>query len=75
MPLHGPRAVVLDLAHPRAVAVVRSLARGGIEVVGVDHRRDATGFYSRHLARLLRRGLRYAARPKVLPATMASPAG
>ena len=31
MDLAGPRALVLDLAHPRAVAVVRSLARAGVE--------------------------------------------
>lgn len=49
--LEGPRAIVLDLAHPRALAVVRSLARAGIEVIGVDHRAYATGLYSRHLAR------------------------
>jgi len=42
---------VLDLAHPRAVAVVRSLARAGVEVIGADHRPNATGFYSRYLAR------------------------
>jgi predicted ATP-grasp superfamily ATP-dependent carboligase len=46
----GPRAIVLDLAHPRAVAVVRSLARAGVEVLGVDHRPNATGFYSRCLS-------------------------
>ncbi|MGH0032024.1 MAG: hypothetical protein ACQGVC_19710 [Myxococcota bacterium] len=49
--LRTPRAIVLDLAHPRAVAVVRSLARSGIEVVGIDHRPNATGFYSKHLSR------------------------
>jgi predicted ATP-grasp superfamily ATP-dependent carboligase len=52
--LEGPRAIVLDLAHPRAVAVVRSLARAGVEVVGVDHRPNASGYYSKHLARRIR---------------------
>jgi len=46
-----PRALVLDLAHPRAVAVVQSLARLGVEVIGIDHRPFATGFVSRGLAR------------------------
>lgn len=49
--MRGPRAIVLDLAHPRAVAVVRSLARAGVEVLGVDHRPNATGFYSSYLSR------------------------
>jgi len=49
--LRGPRAIVLDVAHPRAVAVIRSLARAGVEVLGVDHRPNATGLYSKHLSR------------------------
>lgn len=61
-PRTHPRAIVLDVAHPRAVAVVRSLARAGIEVWGVDHRREATGFYSKYLSRrFLLDDARYAA--------------
>jgi predicted ATP-grasp superfamily ATP-dependent carboligase len=55
----GPRAIVLDLAHPRAVAVVRSLARAGVEVFGVDHRPDATGLFSRYLSRRFRLDARH----------------
>src|SRR5262245_33445799 len=47
----NPSAIVLDLAHPRAVAVVQSLGRLGVDVVGVDHRPTATGFASRYLTR------------------------
>lgn len=48
--LQGPRAIVLDVGHPRAVAVMRSLARAGVEVYGIDHRPTATGFYSKYLS-------------------------
>jgi D-aspartate ligase len=44
-----PRALVLGLEHPRAVAVVRSLGRRGIPVVGVDRDPNARGRGSRYL--------------------------
>ncbi|HEY7040345.1 MAG TPA: hypothetical protein VID28_15905 [Methylomirabilota bacterium] len=44
-----PRAVVLGLEHPRAVAVVRSLGRRGIAVVGVERDAAARGRRSRYL--------------------------
>ncbi len=42
-------AIVLGVEHPRAVAVVQSLGRMGVPVVGVDHDRTARGMYSRYL--------------------------
>jgi predicted ATP-grasp superfamily ATP-dependent carboligase len=44
-----PPAVVLGLEHPRAVAVVRSLGRRGITVVGVERDPGARGRGSRYL--------------------------
>ncbi|MCH8060978.1 MAG: hypothetical protein IH861_00580 [Chloroflexi bacterium] len=44
-----PRAIVLGIEHPRAVAVARSLGRAGITVDAVDHESSARGFYSRYL--------------------------
>lgn len=43
------RAIVLGVEHPRAVAVIQSLGRKGIPVIGVDHDPTALGFFSRHL--------------------------
>ena len=48
-----PRAVVLGLEHPRAVAVVRSLGRRGIPVVGVERDPAARGRRSRYLRRVV----------------------
>jgi predicted ATP-grasp superfamily ATP-dependent carboligase len=48
-----PRAVVLGLEHPRAVAVVRSLGRRGIPVVGVERDPAARGRGSRYLRRVV----------------------
>lgn len=48
------KAIVLGLNHPRSVAVVQSLGRAGIPVVGVDRSSTAAGFSSRYLcAKLL----------------------
>jgi len=43
------RAVILGLEHARSVAVVRSLGRAGIPVVGLDHLPYAPGFRSRYI--------------------------
>ena len=45
----GPRAIVLGIEHPRGVAVVQSLGRAGVPVIGVDHDATALGFFSRYL--------------------------
>jgi predicted ATP-grasp superfamily ATP-dependent carboligase len=44
---------VLGLEHPRGVAVVRSLGRGGIRVVGVERNPHASGLRSRYLHQIL----------------------
>src|SRR4029450_7773040 len=44
-----PRAIVLGVEHPRGVAVVRSLGRRGIPVVGVERDPYARGRGSRYL--------------------------
>ena len=50
-----PRAVVLGvLGHPRATAVVQSLGRAGIPVVGVDDVAAPHRFHSRYLAKKFR---------------------
>jgi predicted ATP-grasp superfamily ATP-dependent carboligase len=46
-----PRAIVLGIEHPRGVAVLRSLGRCGIVVVGVERKPDARGLGSRYLER------------------------
>lgn len=48
MPGAPLRALVLGVEHPRAIAVLRSLSKGGIEVWALDHRPTAPGFFSRH---------------------------
>ena len=45
-----PPAIVLGVEHPRAVAVVQSLGRLRVPVIGVDHDRSARGLYSRYLS-------------------------
>ena len=44
-----PRALVLGLEHPRAVAVVRSLGRRALTVVGVERDPGSRGLGSRYL--------------------------
>lgn len=44
-----PRAVILGLEHPRAVATITSLGQAGISVVGVDYRESPRAFASRYL--------------------------
>jgi D-aspartate ligase len=44
-----PRAVVLGVEHPRALAVLRSLGRAGVPIVGVDDDPTARGLHSRYL--------------------------
>ena len=44
-----PRAIVLGIEHPRGVAVVRSLGRRGVTVIGVERHADARGLGSRYL--------------------------
>ena len=53
-PRARPRAVVLGLEHPRAVAVVRSLGRRGIPVVGVERDPTARGRGSRYVSQVVR---------------------
>ncbi len=48
-----PRALVLGIEHPRAIAVVRSLGRRGIPVVGVERDPDARGRGSRYLQQVV----------------------
>ncbi len=48
-----PRAIVLGIEHPRAIAVVRSLGRRGIPIVGVERDPDARGRGSRYLQRVV----------------------
>lgn len=52
-PRARPRAVVLGLEHPRAVAVVRSLGRRGIPVVGVERDPTARGRGSRYVSQVV----------------------
>jgi predicted ATP-grasp superfamily ATP-dependent carboligase len=47
-----PRALVLGIEHPRALAVVRSLGRRGIRVVGVERDPAARGLGSRYLQQI-----------------------
>jgi predicted ATP-grasp superfamily ATP-dependent carboligase len=47
--MSGPRAIVLGVEHPRALAVIRSLGRAGVPVVAVDHFASAAGFRSRYV--------------------------
>jgi predicted ATP-grasp superfamily ATP-dependent carboligase len=49
-PVLQPRAIVLGVEHPRAAAVVQSLGRMGVRVIGLDHERAARGMYSRYIA-------------------------
>jgi hypothetical protein len=49
----GPRALVLGVEHPRGVAVVRSLGRRGIRVVGVERDANARGLGSRYLQQIV----------------------
>ena len=48
-----PRALVLGIEHPRALAVVRSLGRRGIPVVGVERDPGARGRGSRYLQQIV----------------------
>ena len=48
-----PRALVLGIEHPRAIAVVRSLGRRGIPVVGVERDPQARGRGSRYLQQVV----------------------
>ncbi len=43
-----PAAVVADVGWVNGLAAIRSLARAGVAVVAIDHRRSALGFRSRH---------------------------
>ena len=52
----NPRAVVLGVEHPRGVAVVRSLARAKVPVVGIDHVANAKGLRSSCASQSLRVG-------------------
>ena len=45
----APPAIVLGVEHPRAVAVIQSLGRMGVPVVGVDHLSTAYGMCSRYV--------------------------
>lgn len=49
----GPRALVLGVEHPRGIAVVRSLGRRGITVVGVERDPNARGLGSRYLQQIV----------------------
>lgn len=44
-----PAAIVLGVEHPRGLAVVQSLGRMGVPVVGVDRSRRAPGIFSRYV--------------------------
>jgi len=48
-----PRALVLGIEHPRGIAVVRSLGRRGIPVVGVERDPQARGRGSRYLQQVV----------------------
>ncbi|MGH7263445.1 MAG: hypothetical protein ACREMB_01135 [Candidatus Rokuibacteriota bacterium] len=48
-----PRALVLGIEHPRGIAVVRSLGRRGIPVVGVERDPRARGRGSRYLQQVV----------------------
>lgn len=48
-----PRALVLGIEHPRGLAVVRSLGRRGLPVVGVERDPGARGLGSRYLQRVV----------------------
>jgi predicted ATP-grasp superfamily ATP-dependent carboligase len=48
-----PRALVLGIEHPRGIAVVRSLGRRGIPVVGVERDPEARGRGSRYLQQVV----------------------
>jgi len=48
-----PRALVLGIEHPRAIAVVRSLGRRGIPVVALERDPDARGRGSRYLQQVV----------------------
>jgi len=48
-----PRALVLGIEHPRALAVVRSLGRRGIPVVGVERDPKSRGLRSRYLQQVV----------------------
>jgi len=52
-PATRPRALVLGIEHPRGIAVVRSLGRRGISVVGVERDPDARGRGSRYLRQVV----------------------
>jgi hypothetical protein len=41
-----PPVIVIPVSHPRAVAVMRSLARSGVRVIAVDDRRHPAAFFS-----------------------------
>jgi D-aspartate ligase len=50
---HGPPAAVVDVGWVNGLAAIRSLGRGGIRVLAVDHRPSALGFRSRYAERLV----------------------
>src|SRR3954467_9329020 len=56
---HRPRAdpdlpaAVIDVGWVNGLAAIRSLGRGGVRVLAVDHRPSALGFRSKYAARLL----------------------
>ncbi|MEN3313406.1 MAG: D-aspartate ligase [Actinomycetota bacterium] len=57
--MHGPRtehelpAAVVDVGWVNGLAAIRSLGRGGVRVLAVDHRPSALGFRSRYAERFL----------------------
>jgi predicted ATP-grasp superfamily ATP-dependent carboligase len=48
-----PRVLVLGIEHPRALAVVRSMGRRGIPVIGVERDPKARGLGSRYLEKVV----------------------
>src|SRR5437773_12040905 len=50
---HELPAAVVDVGWVNGLAAIRSLGRGGIRVLAVDHRRSALGFRSRYAERFL----------------------
>jgi predicted ATP-grasp superfamily ATP-dependent carboligase len=50
---HGVPAAVVDVGWVNGLAAIRSLGRGGIRVLAVDHRPSALGFRSRYAEPLL----------------------
>src|SRR3954452_9269901 len=49
----GAAAAVIDVGWVNGLAAIRSLGRGGIRVLAIDHRPSALGFRSKYAERFL----------------------